>query len=65
MRTLEINRLAYLLLVRIITKMVLLKNMLINVATEESDKSRVASMSYVNKVINLNKRVTGIHQMYL
>ena len=65
MRTLEINRLAYLLLVRIITKMVLLKNMLINVATEESDKSRVASMSYVNKVINLNKRVTGIHQTSL
>lgn len=65
MRTLEINRLAYLLLVRIVTKMVLLKNMLINVATEESDKSRVASMSYVNKVINLNKRVTGIHQMSL
>ena len=62
MRTLEINRLAYLLPVRIITKMVLLKNMLINVATVESDKSRVASMSYVNKVINLNKRVTGIHQ---
>lgn len=65
MRTLEINRLAYLLPVRIITKMVLLKNMLINVATEESDKSRVVSMSYVNKVINLNKRVTGIHQMSL